>query len=231
MKDTKVTVACAPQSAPLAPPCPPSSSDDHSPPTPAGLTLRLLRRRALRSVLRDPAINLALVRSAAERAQADGARMLFAPELMLTGHGAHPSMADNAEPVPEGPLAQAVLGMSAELGIAICVGIAELDPSDLQIYNSQFVVCDAAPITPTTPITASWPWFGRQQRRPRWCAGTAASTWACSGRSTPAAMSTSTLAAATTCLSSTSATCASGSPSATIPPSRSWGVSGNALPI
>ena len=114
-------------------------------------------------MLRDPAINLALVRSAAERAQADGARMLFAPELMLTGHGAHPSMADNAEPVPEGPLAQAVLGMSAELGIAICVGIAELDPSDLQIYNSQFVVCDAASTPPPrspTPITPPWPWFG-----------------------------------------------------------------------
>ena len=95
---------------------------------------------ALRSVLRDPLENLAVLRSAAEVAKADGARMLFAPELMLTGHGGHPKMADNAEPVPEGPLAQAVLAMSAELGIAICVGIAELDVTDLQIYNSQFVV-------------------------------------------------------------------------------------------
>ena len=34
-------------------------------------------------MLRDPAINLALVRSAAERAQADGARMLFAILLCL----------------------------------------------------------------------------------------------------------------------------------------------------
>ena len=229
MKDTKVTVACAPQSALLVPPPPPLNPQiDPCPLRP--LLLLLLRRRALRSVLRDPAINLALVRSAAERAQADGARMLFAPELMLTGHGAHPSMADNAEPVPEGPLAQAVLGMSAELGIAICVGIAELDPSDLQIYNSQFVVCDAAPITPTTPITPPPALVWLTAARPRWCAGTAASTWACSGRSTPAAMSTSTLAAATTCLSSTSATCASGSRSATIPPSRSWGVSGNPFP-
>ena len=66
--------------------------------------------------------------------------MLFAPELMLTGHGGHPQMADNAEPVPSGPLAQAVIAMSAELEICICVGIAELDTSDLQIYNSQFVV-------------------------------------------------------------------------------------------
>ena len=69
---------------------------------------------ALRSVLRDPSENLALLRSTAERAKADGARMLFAPELMLTGHGGHPQMADNAEPVPDGPLAQAVLAMSAE---------------------------------------------------------------------------------------------------------------------
>eukprot|EP01043_Picozoa_sp_COSAG02_P102908 COSAG02_NODE_38925_length_423_cov_0.783951_1_plen_86_part_10 len=63
---------------------------------------------ALRSVLRDPLENLVVLRSAAEVAKADGARMLFAPELMLTGHGGHPKMADNAEPVPEGPLAQAV---------------------------------------------------------------------------------------------------------------------------
>jgi predicted amidohydrolase len=48
-------------------------------------------------------------------------------------------MSSNAEPLPDGPLCQAVISMSKELNIAICVGIAELG-SDLQVYNSQFVV-------------------------------------------------------------------------------------------
>lgn len=77
-----------------------------------------------------------------------------APELMLTGHGGHPQMADNAEPVPAGPLAQAVLAMSKELEICICVGIAELDTTDLQIYNSQFVVDKVSTqLTPNRPCT------------------------------------------------------------------------------
>jgi predicted amidohydrolase len=94
---------------------------------------------ALRSVLTDTAQNLAHVRAAAEKAKSDGARMLFAPELQLTGHGGHPIMAQNAEPLPSGPLCQAVMAMSLELNLAICVGIAELG-SDLQVYNSQLVV-------------------------------------------------------------------------------------------
>eukprot|EP01050_Picozoa_sp_SAG11_P021738 SAG11_NODE_3934_length_2143_cov_1.548434_2_plen_214_part_00 len=115
-------------------------SDQYANPQATAMVDTKITVAALRSVLRDPRENLSLVKSAAERAKTDGARMLFAPELMLTGHGGHPSMADNAEPVPDGPLAQAVLAMSARLDIAICVGIAELDTSDLQIYNSQFVV-------------------------------------------------------------------------------------------
>jgi predicted amidohydrolase len=117
-----------------------SVSDQYAKAKGSAMTDTKITVAALRSVLRDPLENLAVLRSAAELAKADGARMLFAPELMLTGHGGHPQMATNAEPVPEGPLAQAVLAMSAELGIAICVGIAELDTTDLQIYNSQFVV-------------------------------------------------------------------------------------------
>ena len=50
--------------------------------------------------------------SAATKAKADGARMLVCPELQLTGHGGHPKMGENAEPVPEGPLAQAVISLS-----------------------------------------------------------------------------------------------------------------------
>jgi hypothetical protein len=42
---------------------------------------------ALRSTLTGTSRNLALVRSAAEQARQDRSRMLFAPELQLTGHG------------------------------------------------------------------------------------------------------------------------------------------------
>ena len=97
---------------------------------------------ALKSVLADTSFNLEQVRHAAVKAKADGARLLVCPELQLTGHGGHPMMGENAEPVPNGPLAQEVINMSAEYGLAICVGIAELDVSDLQIYNSQFVRVD-----------------------------------------------------------------------------------------
>jgi predicted amidohydrolase len=93
---------------------------------------------SLRSVLIGPQENLALVRQAAAQAQIDGARMLFLPELMLTGHGGHPRMAGNAEPVPDGPLAREMLALSAQHNLCICVGMAELSCG--MVYNSQIVV-------------------------------------------------------------------------------------------
>jgi predicted amidohydrolase len=93
---------------------------------------------SLKSVLINPQQNLERVRYACGVARAEGARMLFLPELMLTGHGGHPRMADNAEPVPDGPLCRAVLNLSKEYGLCICVGMAELD-HDL-VYNSEIVV-------------------------------------------------------------------------------------------
>ena len=93
---------------------------------------------SLKSIIIDPQENLQRMRQAVEVAERDGARLLFLPELMLSGHGGHPKMVENAEPVPDGPLSSAVLEMSAAAGIAICVGIAELDHGI--VYNSQFVV-------------------------------------------------------------------------------------------
>lgn len=93
---------------------------------------------SLRSVLVDPQENIDLVKLACERAEKEGARLLFLPELMLTGHGGHAKMIENAEPVPEGPLTQAVIQMSEEHSLCICVGIAEL--CNQIVYNSQIVV-------------------------------------------------------------------------------------------
>ncbi|UCD36733.1 MAG: carbon-nitrogen hydrolase family protein [Fidelibacterota bacterium] len=93
---------------------------------------------ALRSILIDPNRNLELVKEACQTARRDGARLLLLPEMMLTGHGGHSMMEENAEPVPEGPLSQAVLELSKEYQLCICVGIAEL--ADGMVYNSQMVV-------------------------------------------------------------------------------------------
>ena len=93
---------------------------------------------SLRSVLTDPQRNLNLVQRACETARAEGARLLLCPELMLTGHGGHARMAQNAEPVPDGPLCQAVIDLSRRYDLCICVGMAELDREI--VYNSQIVV-------------------------------------------------------------------------------------------
>jgi predicted amidohydrolase len=92
---------------------------------------------SLRSILVGPQQNLDLVRRACRTAQAANARLLFLPELMLTGHGGHRVMADNAEPVPDGPLCTAVRDLSVVHNLCICVGIAELDHGI--VYNSQIV--------------------------------------------------------------------------------------------
>lgn len=92
---------------------------------------------ALRSQLNDPQQNLKLVKETCEVASREKARLLLLPELMLTGHGGHRKMVDNAEPVPEGPLSSAVLELSKRHDLCICVGIAEL--AENVVYNSQMV--------------------------------------------------------------------------------------------
>ena len=89
------------------------------------------------SLLAYPDRNLALVEETAKGAAELGSRLVVFPELMLTGHGAHRLMADNAESVPDGPIASRILALSDDLGICICVGIAELDRGI--VYNSQIV--------------------------------------------------------------------------------------------
>lgn len=93
---------------------------------------------SLKSLLIDPSANLERVKGTCAIAARDGARMVLCPELMLTGHGAHPKMEENAEPVPGGPLCQEILALSKQHDLCICVGIAEQDRNI--IYNSQIVV-------------------------------------------------------------------------------------------
>jgi predicted amidohydrolase len=93
---------------------------------------------SMKSVLNDTSRNVGQVRRACEIAKKADARMVFLPECMLSGHGAHPKLMQNAEPVPEGPLSRTVIQMSKEYQLCICVGIAEL--SNQLVYNSYMVV-------------------------------------------------------------------------------------------
>ena len=92
---------------------------------------------SLPSLLLDPQRNLARVTEACHRAHREGARLVFLPELMLTGHGGHRLMADHAQPVPEGTMCQAIRDLSCTLDLCICVGLAELDRGIA--YNSMVV--------------------------------------------------------------------------------------------
>jgi predicted amidohydrolase len=93
---------------------------------------------SLKSILADPKKNMDRVKAAVDVAVKDGARMLFCPELMLTGHGAHSTMSSNAETIPDGPLCQEIMALSKAHDLCICVGIAELDRGI--VYNSQIVI-------------------------------------------------------------------------------------------
>ena len=93
---------------------------------------------SLKSILRDPQANLDLVENACRQARRDGARMCFLPELMLTGHGGHPQMGANAEPVPNGPMSETIIEWSRRWDLCICVGIAERTRDHI-VYNSQMV--------------------------------------------------------------------------------------------
>ena len=92
---------------------------------------------SLPSLLIDPERNLEEVKNACATAEEAGARVILLPELMLTGHGGHSRMTENAEAVPEGPLTTAVLDLSARYNLCVCVGIAELSRGI--VYNSQLV--------------------------------------------------------------------------------------------
>lgn len=82
--------------------------------------------------------NLAHAERWVRQAHAQGAQLVVLPELGLTGHAGHPDMVREAEPVPDGPCAQALMALARELDLFIAAGIAEEDKGIH--YNTQFVV-------------------------------------------------------------------------------------------
>lgn len=87
----------------------------------------------MQSVLGDIDANIGKMQAAAERAAAEGARLLVAPELALTGYGADQAFADLASPA-DGPWAQKLSDIARRNDLAIVAGFAERDGE--AVFNS-----------------------------------------------------------------------------------------------
>ncbi|WP_435240882.1 carbon-nitrogen hydrolase family protein [Streptomyces cucumeris] len=88
----------------------------------------------------DPARNLKALDAAAERAAADGAGVLIAPEMFLTGYAIGDRIQELAEPA-DGPGGQAVAAIAAAHGLAVLYGYPERDRMRAEVvYNSARLV-------------------------------------------------------------------------------------------
>ncbi|HEV7435420.1 MAG TPA: carbon-nitrogen hydrolase family protein [Pseudorhizobium sp.] len=87
----------------------------------------------MQSVLGDIEANLRKIEAAAESAAAQGAKLLVAPELALTGYGAGGRFPSLASP-RDGAGPQGVSEIARRNGLAIVAGFAEADGST--VYNS-----------------------------------------------------------------------------------------------
>lgn len=82
--------------------------------------------------------NLARARAGLEACRAQGVELALFSEWYLTC-----SVDDRAyrcaEPIPEGPCAQEVLGLAREFGLIVAMGMEELDPATGVVYNTHFL--------------------------------------------------------------------------------------------
>lgn len=89
----------------------------------------------MQPVVGDIEANLAKIEAAAEKAAAQGADLLIAPELALTGYGAADKFPDLAIPA-HGPVTDRVSDIAANHGLAVVAGFAE--QTHEAIFNSAF---------------------------------------------------------------------------------------------
>ena len=82
--------------------------------------------------------NLELTAEFVRKAKQAGADLVAFPEINISGHAAHESLVNSAEPVPDGDSVKRLISMARELGIYIAAGIVERD--EKKLYNTQFVV-------------------------------------------------------------------------------------------
>lgn len=91
----------------------------------------------MRAVAGEPDRNLARIEEAARQAAERGAELLIAPELAVTGYGAGEAIRSLAEPA-DGAVVSRLKAISAETGIAIVAGFAEL--AEGAVWNSAVFV-------------------------------------------------------------------------------------------
>jgi predicted amidohydrolase len=91
----------------------------------------------MNAVAGEPAANLYRIERAAAEAAGDGARLLVAPELAVTGYGAGDAFAGLAE-LADGPNVRGLAALSARYGIALVAGFAERVGET--VYNSALFV-------------------------------------------------------------------------------------------
>jgi predicted amidohydrolase len=91
----------------------------------------------MQTVSGDVAANLARIERAMREAGEQGADLLVAPELAITGYGAGDAIKDLAEK-PDGETATRLHGLSRETGVAVIAGFAERDGD--RVYNSAMFV-------------------------------------------------------------------------------------------
>lgn len=90
----------------------------------------------MQATLGDVEANLAKIDTAAEKVAAQGARLLIAPELALTGYGAADLFPPIASPA-EGPQTEQLSQIARRHGLTLVVGFAEKDGET--VYNSAFL--------------------------------------------------------------------------------------------
>lgn len=87
----------------------------------------------------ETARNLESAYAGLQAAKAQGVELAVFSEWFLT-HAVSRDAYRVAEPVPDGPAAQAVIGFAKEFGMTIAMGIEELDPDRGVVYNTHFIV-------------------------------------------------------------------------------------------
>lgn len=87
----------------------------------------------MHSMAGDQTANLFRIETAAREAVENGADLLVAPELAVTGYGAGDVISELAEPA-DGDLAERLAALSRETGVALVVGFAERDGKT--VFNS-----------------------------------------------------------------------------------------------
>jgi predicted amidohydrolase len=87
----------------------------------------------MHAVAGDRTANLFRIETAAREAAENGADLLIAPELAVTGYGAGDKISELAEPA-DGDLAKRLAALSRETGVALVVGFAERDGET--VWNS-----------------------------------------------------------------------------------------------